>query len=90
MHNSYGLTQKKLVRWELFSSGVLNWFDLYYFRVHKTNDNISAANFFTFCHRTLQPINKNLGFDKNPKGLIVKLGSQRSNKFYRVYEKKTP
>jgi hypothetical protein len=40
------------------------------------------------CHRKLKQTNKNVSFDKNSRGLILKIGSRRSNNYSRVYERK--
>jgi hypothetical protein len=38
------------------------------------------------CYRTLKQTNKNVSFEKNSKGLILKIGSRRSNNYSRIYE----
>jgi DNA relaxase NicK len=38
------------------------------------------------CHRKLKQTNKNVSFEKNSKGLILKIGSRRSNNYSRIYE----
>jgi hypothetical protein len=40
------------------------------------------------CHRKLQQTNKNISFDKNSKGLILKIESRRSNHYFRIYPAK--
>jgi hypothetical protein len=40
------------------------------------------------CHRKLKQTNTNVSFDKNSRGLILKIGSRRSNNYYQVYERK--
>jgi hypothetical protein len=39
------------------------------------------------CHKKLKQTNTNVSFDKNSRGLILKIGSRRSNNYYRVYER---
>lgn len=82
----YNLVQKKIIDWTIFFSGLLSRFDLYYSRNNKTNDKISVTDFLENCHRKLKQTNKNVSFDKNFKGLILKIGSRRSNCYSRIYE----
>jgi len=74
--------------WKIFSSGVLSRFDLYYSRDNKVTDKISVRDFLENCQRQLKQTNKNVSFEKNSKGLILKLGSRRSNNYSRLYETK--
>lgn len=84
----YTLIQEELVSWELFSSTILGRFDIYYSRENKRYEKTSVADFFEDCHRKLKQTNKNVTFEKNTKGLILKIGNRRSNHFYRIYEGK--
>lgn len=84
----YRLVQKKLIQWELFSSATLGRVDLYYSRKNKINDKIPVTDFLDNCHKKLKQTNKNVSFDKNSRGLILKIGSRRSNNYSRVYETK--
>jgi DNA relaxase NicK len=84
----YSLAQKGFIDWEIFSSGVLSRFDLYFSRKNKREDKISVREFFENCQRQLKQANKNVSLEKNSKGLILKLGSRRSNNYSRIYETK--
>ena len=84
----YSLVQKKLIDWTIFSSGVLSRFDLYYSRTKKIKDKISVRDFLENCQRKLKQTNKNVSFEKNPKGLILRIGSRRSNNYSRIYKMK--
>jgi hypothetical protein len=82
------LVQKNLIDWTIFSSGVLNRFDLYYSRNNKIKDKISVKDFLENCQRELKQTNKNVSFEKNTKGFIGKIGNRRSNNYSRLYEGK--
>jgi len=82
----YSLVQKKLVNWKIFSSATLGRFDLYYSRNNKSTDKISGKDFLENCQRELKQTNKNFSLEKNRKGWILKIGSRRSNNYFRIYE----
>jgi len=82
----YRLIQEGIISWEVFSSGVLCRFDLYFSRKNKIEDKISVREFFDNCKTKLAQTNKNISSEKNSKGLILKLGSRRSNHFSRIYQ----
>jgi hypothetical protein len=82
----YNLVQKKLVNWKNFSSATLGRFDLYYYRNNKSTDKISSKDFLENCQRELKQTNKNFSLEKNRKGWILKIGSRRSNNYFRIYE----
>jgi hypothetical protein len=84
----YTLVQKKLIPWHLFSSGILSRFDLYFSRNHKSEDKISVYEFFQGCQKHLLRTNQNVELDKNSKGLILRIGSRRSDNYFRIYETK--
>jgi len=63
-------------------------FDLYYSRRNTIQDKLSVREFFENWQRKLKQTNKNVSFEKNLKGLILKLGSRRSNNYSRMYEAK--
>lgn len=84
--NFYSLIQQKLVSWKLFSSATLGRFDIYYSRNHKQGDKISVRDFFENSHKKLQKTNKNVSYEKNSKGLILKIGNRKSNHYSRIYE----
>jgi hypothetical protein len=84
----YNLIKQELVSWKLFSSATLSRFDLYFSRKNKRDDKISVREFFENCHRKLKQTNKNINFEKNKRGLILKIGSRRSNNYSRIYEGK--
>ena len=82
----YSLIQKGIISWKIFSSGVLNRFDLYYSRNKKITDKISVQDFFENCQRKFRQTNKNVSFEKNTRGFILKIGNRRSNNYSRIYE----
>ena len=84
----YSLIKLKLINWKLFSSAILGRFDLNYLRKNKTHDKISARQFLENCQRKLMQTNKNSSLEKNSKGLILKIGTRRSNNYSRIYEGK--
>jgi len=84
----YSLTKKGFIDWEIFSSGVLCRFDLYYSRKNKSQDKISGKDFLENCQTKFKQINKNFSLEKNRKGWILKIGSRRSNNYSRIYETK--
>jgi len=86
--NFYILIKQKKVSWKLFSSATLGRFDIYYSRKNEINDKISVTNFFENCHRKLKETNKNVIFEKNKKGLILKIGNRKSNQYFRIYQEK--
>ena len=79
------MKKKKKISWKFFSSATLGRFDIYYSR---KNDKISVTNFLENCHRKLKETNKNVIFEKNKKGLILKIGNRKSNQYFRIYEEK--
>jgi hypothetical protein len=84
----YSFVQKNLINWRIFSSGVLSRFDIYYARNYKSRDKIPVTDFLENCHRKLKQTNKNVSFEKNAKGFILKIGNRRSNNYSRIYEEK--
>lgn len=81
----YSLVKQRLIRWEFFSFAILGRFDLNFFRNNKTDDKISTKEFLEDCQITLIQTNKNIGLDKNSKGLILKIGTRRSNTYSQIY-----
>lgn len=71
-----------------FMPGVLNRFDLYYFRNNQIKDKISGKDFLENCQRKLKQTNKKVSIEKNRKGWILNIGSCRSNNYSRIYETK--
>ena len=84
----YAFVQKKLIDWTIFSSGVLSRFDLYYSRTNKIGDKISDTEFFENSQKELSRRNRNVNLEKNSKGFILKIGSRRSNNYFRIYQEK--
>ena len=84
----YCLIKQKLVFWKLFSSATLGRFDLYYSRNHKQGDKTSVRDFFENSHKKLQKTNRNVSYEKNSKGLILKIGNRKSNHYSRIYQTK--
>ena len=84
----YSLLQKKLIDWTIFSTGVLSRFDLYYSRNNKIDDKILPREFLENCQRELNRRDRNVSLEKNSKGFILKIGNQRSNNYFRIYQGK--
>ena len=84
----YSLVKQTSINWEFFSSAILGRFDLNYARKNKTNDKISVRQFLQNCQTKLMQTNKNISLEKNSKGLILKIGTRRSNNYSRIYQGK--
>ncbi len=84
----YSLVKQRSINWEFFSSAILGRFDLNYVRKNKTDDKISVRQFLENCHTKLMQTNKNISLEKNSKGLILKIGTRRSNNYSRIYQGK--
>ena len=84
----YSLVQKKSIDWRIFSSAVLSRFDLYFDRNYKIADKISVREFLDNCQKNIKQKNKNISLEKNTRGLILKIGNQRSNNYSRIYQTK--
>ena len=84
----YTFVQKSLIDWTIFSSAVLNRFDLYYSRTNKRDDQISDREFLENCQRELNRRDRNVSLEKNSKGFILKIGNRRSNNYFRIYQGK--
>lgn len=41
------------------------------------------------CHKKVRKTNQNVSFEKNQKGLILKLGNRKGNNYCRIYKEKT-
>jgi len=87
-HILYTLIKQRLINWELFSTATLGRLDLYYSRVNKKNEKIIIIDFLDACHKKISQTNKNVSFEKNKKGVILKIGNRKSNHFSRLYEGK--
>ena len=84
----YSLVKQTSINWEFFSSAILGRFDLNYGRKNKTDDKISVRQFLENCQTKLMQTNKNISLEKNSKGLILKIGTRRSNNYSRIYQGK--
>ena len=84
----YSLVKQTSINWEFFSSAILGRFDLNYARKNKTDDKISVRQFCKNCQTKLMQTNKNISLEKNSKGLILKIGTRRSNNYSRIYQGK--
>ena len=84
----YSLVKQTSINWEFFSSAILGRFDLNYVRKEKTDDKISVRQFLENCQTKLMQTNKNISLEKNSKGLILKIGTRRSNNYSRIYQGK--
>ena len=84
----YSLVKQTSINWEFFSSAILGRFDLNYARKNKTDDKISVRQFLQNCQTKLMQTNKNISLEENSKGLILKIGTRRSNNYSRIYQGK--
>ena len=84
----YSLIKQELVSWTIFSSAILNRFDLYYSRTNKIDDQISAREFLENSQKELNRRDRNVSLEKNSKGFILKIGNRRSNNYFRIYQGK--
>ena len=84
----YSLVKQNLINREFFSSAILGRFDLNYVRKDKTDDTISVRQFLQNCQTEITQTNKNISLEKNSKGLILKVGTRRSNNYSRIYQGK--
>jgi hypothetical protein len=82
----YICIQKRLVPWKIFSSAILNRFDLCYSRNKKVKDKVSVEDFLSDCQKKILKTTKNVSLDRNTKGLILKIGNRRTNSYSRIYE----
>ena len=84
----YNLGQKGFISWEMFSSGILNRFDLCFSRNNKISDRISTQKFLENCQKELNQKHRNVSLEKNSKGFILRIGNRRSNNYFRIYQGK--
>jgi hypothetical protein len=82
----YKLIQENQIDWEIFSSGVLNRFDLFYNRKIQKSEKSSLRNFFENCHKKVIETKKSSSLDKTQKGWLLSVGNRRSPKYFRIYE----
>ena len=63
--------------------------DLYYDSRNQSKDKIGSQEFInsSFCQFQISHSRKNLQVKKNKKGLVFKIGSRATQKYYRVYTK---
>lgn len=77
----YKSVREKKIDFQIFSSGILSRFDLHYnLETFINSENLDS--FFQDCQSSLQ---LNVGYEKNKRGQILKIGSRRSNRYSRVY-----
>ena len=84
--------KQERLQWEklLQHKAILRRIDICYDRAPKSTDIISNSRFINDSLQQFQKShpNRNLSFDKNQKGLLVKFGNRQSDRHYRVYTKK--
>jgi hypothetical protein len=85
----YMLLQEKKLRGEAFSDSILGRFDIYYRREDRKTDKTLPEDFLEACHKKVRKTNQNVSFEKNQKGLILKLGNRKGNNYCRIYKEKT-
>jgi len=84
----YSLIKQELIHLKLFSSATLGRFDFYYSQNNKRDGKILIREFFENCQRQLKQTNKNISFEKNTRGLILKIENRRSNNYSQIYQVK--
>ena len=57
-------------------------------RRHLKTDKLSVKEFLHDCSRNLKQTNKNVSLEKNERGLVLRIGSRKSNHYLRIYETK--
>jgi hypothetical protein len=69
--------------------GILSRIDLYYDRRNQSTDKTDSQEFINSSFLEFQKYHsrKNLQVEKNQKGLVFKIGSRKSQKYYRLYTK---
>lgn len=84
----YELIKKKRIQWQQFDI-ILSRIDLYYDRRKQFTDKTDSQEFINSSFLEFQNYHslKNLQVEKNKKGLIFKIGSRKSQKYYRLYPK---
>jgi hypothetical protein len=83
----YSLAKEKRIDWTIFSSAILSRFDIYYSRENNPQDKISSSEFLQNSYAKLKQTIKTIHLEKNPKGMILKIGNRRSNNYSRIYQK---
>jgi hypothetical protein len=85
----YKLIKQKSIQWEKLTKFgiVLSRFDLVYERRSKSNDKISTKEFLNSSYIEFQDFHpyKNLGSERNRKGLLLKIGHRKGRRHYRIY-----
>lgn len=87
-YHFYTLIKKNRIDWEIFSSGVLNRFDLCYNKKIRESEKSSVEIFFQTCQKEVSQTIRTSSLEKNQKGWILTIGNRRSNKYHRIYETK--
>jgi hypothetical protein len=69
--------------------GIISRIDLYYDRRNQSTDKIHSQEFInsSFLEFQNHHSRKNIQVEKNQKGLVFKIGSRKSQKYYRIYTK---
>ena len=84
----YKLIKQKSIQWEKLTKFgiVLSRFDLVYERRNKSTDKISIKEFLNSFYIQFQDSHpyKNLVFERNRKGLLLKIGNRKGRRHYRI------
>ena len=85
----YKLIKKKSIQWEkLTKFGILlSRFDLVYERRNESTDKISIKEFLNSSYIQFQDSHpyKNFVFERNRKGLLLKIGNRKGRRHYHIY-----
>ena len=84
----YFLAKQNIIDWKIFDTATLSRFDIYYSRENNKQDKISSADFLQNCYKKIKQTSKNVTLEKNRRGLILKIGNQKSNNYSRIYQEK--
>jgi len=90
----YKLVKGGSIQWEnlIKFSLVLSRLDLVYERVNKSTDKATTQEFLNSSYIEFQELHpyKNLGSERNRKGLVLKIGNRKGRRHYRIYTGKHP
>ena len=85
----YEIIKQKPILASKFSSATLGRVDLCYSREYKITDKISVEDFFSQVDSKIKQMNQTSSYQKNSKGVILKIGNRGSNHYFRIYTSST-
>ena len=69
------LLKEKKLKVKDFCNGIFGRFNIYYHREDRKTDKTLPKDFLEACHKKVRKTNQNVSFEKNQKGLILKVGN---------------